>query len=278
VAALVLVLGAPLAWTFWDSLHLHDLRVPGSGHPFIGLANYREAFGDERFAGAAVRTAFFVAVSVGLELVLGTALALTLHRAYRGRGVVRTVALLPWAIPTIVTAIMWRFLFEGSGAPVNQLLAAIGASGEVSWFAGARTAWIPLLLADVWKTTPFVAIIVLGGLTGIPRELAESAWIDGAGRTNTLVHVTLPLLRPALLVALLFRSLDALRVFDLVYVLTSGGPGDATEPVALYTFQILLQNLRFGYGAALSVLIFATSFAISVLWIRALGRDVQEPA
>jgi multiple sugar transport system permease protein len=249
----------PLAWTAWESLHLHDLRMPWRGEPFLGLANYREALGDGRFWGALAHTVFFAAVSVALELVLGLALALALHRAFRGRGLARTTALLPWAIPTVVAALVWRFLFEGTGALTDP-----------------RAAWLPVILADVWKTTPFVALLLLAGLQGIDAELYEAARVDGASAWQALWHVTLPLLRPALAVAVVFRSLDAFRVFDLIYVLTGGGPGTATEPLALYTFASLLQDLRFGYGSALSMILFVLSFALACVYVRLAGAALLE--
>jgi ABC-type sugar transport system permease subunit len=249
----------PLAWTAWESLHLHDLRMPWRGKPFLGLANYTEALGDGRFWGALWHTVFFAAVSVALELVLGLALALALHRTFRGRGLARTTALLPWALPTVVAALVWRFLFEGTGALTDP-----------------RAAWLPVILADVWKTTPFVALLLLAGLQGIEAELYEAARVDGASAWQELWHVTLPLLRPALAVAVVFRSLDAFRVFDLIYVLTGGGPGTATEPLALYTFASLLQDLRFGYGSALSMILFVLSFALAWVYVRLAGAALLE--
>ena len=160
--------------------------------------------------------------------------------------------LLPWAVPTVVAALIWRFIFESPGGLATRLAPSV-ASTPPTWFADPVAAWVPLVLADVWKTTPFVALLLLAGLQSIDRALYEAAAVDGAGAWRQFRDVTLPLLRPALLVAVLFRMLDAFRVFDIVYVMTGGGPGTATEPVALYTFTTLLQHLRFGYGSALSV-------------------------
>jgi ABC-type sugar transport system permease subunit len=267
----------PLAWTFWDSLHLHDLRMPWRGRPWVGLANYLEVLTEARFWEALAHTAFFAASSVTLELLFGLALALGLDRAFRGRGLARTAALLPWAIPTVVAALVWRFAFEGPSGGANALLTGLGAVGEAPvWFSHATLAWVPIVLADVWKTTPFVALLLLAGLQNIDPALYEAARIDGASAWQQLRHVTLPLLRPALLVALIFRALDAFRVFDLIYVLTGGGPGTATEPLALYAFDALLQDLRFGFGSALSVVLFAVTFSLAWLYIRLAGRDLLE--
>lgn len=267
----------PLIWTAWESLHVHDLRMPWRGRPWVGVANYLEALADARFLGALAHTAFFVVVSVALELVLGLALALALHGAFRGRGLARTAALLPWAIPTVIAALVWRFLFEGPTGVVNGLMIGLGLTdAPLVWFADATLAWVPIVLADVWKTTPFVALLLLAGLQNIDPELYESARVDGAGPVQRFLHVTLPLLRPAILVALVFRTLDAFRVFDLIFVLTGGGPGTATEPLAVYTFNTLLQDLRFGFGSALSIIVFFVTFVLAWVYVRLVGRDLLE--
>ncbi len=179
-------------------------------------------------------------------------MALVLNSVVRARGIIRTTVLLPWAIPTVVAALVWRFIFESPSGLATSLAADVGISAP-TWFASARAAWLPLILADVWKMTPFVAILLLAGLQNIDPMLYEAADVDGAGPWRRFTDITLPLLRPAITVAFLFRSLDALRVFDLVYVMTGGGPGSATEPIALFTFTALLQNLRFGFASAISV-------------------------
>jgi ABC-type sugar transport system permease subunit len=272
LAAVAVVAVFPIIWTFWESLHSHDLRMPWLGRPFVGLANYAEALSSARFWRAMAHTAVFTATTVTLELAGGLLLALLMDRLARGRDLVRTAVLLPWAIPTVVVALVWRFLFESPAGIVNDVLLRLGMAPP-TWFADAIAAWVPLVLADVWKMTPFVAVLLLAGLQTIDRSLYEAARIDGAGWVRQFTDVTLPLLRPALLVALIFRTLDAFRVFDIVYVMTGGGPGTATEPIALLTFSTLLQNLRFGFGAALSIIVFAASFMFAVACIRILGRD-----
>ena len=275
LAAIALIALFPLGWTVWESLHLHDLRMPWLGRPFVGLDHYAEALGDERFWGALLHTAIFTAGSVTLELLLGLVLALALNRAYRGRGLVRMAVLVPWAIPTVVAALVWRFMFEGQAGIVNAVLADVGLiDRSFVWFIDAVAAWVPVILADVWKMTPFVALLLLAGLQNIDAELYEAARIDGAGAWRQFVDVTLPLLKPAILVALIFRTLDAFRVFDLIYVMTGGGPGTSTEPIALYAFNSLLNYLRFGYGSALSVIIFLVTFGLALFYIRVLGADL----
>lgn len=272
LATILLIALFPLAWTVWESLHVHDLRMPWRGQPFVGLANYAEAAGDARFWGSLLHTGFFTVVSVAVEIGLGLILALALNRAYRGRGLVRTAVLLPWAIPTVVSGLLWRFMFEGEVGVANAALVSLGIlDAPVIWLVEELAAWVPILLADIWKTTPFAALLLLAGLQNIDDSLYEAARIDGASPWQQFVHVTLPLLKPALLVTLIFRTLDAFRVFDLIYVLTGGGPGTATEPIALYTFNALLQNLRFGYGSALSVVVFLVTFGLALAYIRLLG-------
>ena len=259
VATILLVALFPLTWTVWESLHLHDLRMPWLGQPFVGLENYAEVLRDRRFWGAMGHTLWFAVATVSLELVLGCVLALAMNRTFRGRALVRASILIPWAIPTVVAALVWRFMFEG----------------YEGWLTDDVRAWVPVILSDVWKTTPFVALLLLAGLQGIDASLYEAARIDGASPWRQFRYITLPLLAPAIMVALIFRTLDAFRVFDLIYVLTGGGPGTSTEPIALYTFNALLQNLRFGYGSALSVLIFAITFGLALLYIRGLGTPVR---
>ena len=265
LSVIALIALGPVLWAAWESLFLHDLRMPWLGRRFIGLGNYVEAFSSPRFWEAIGHTTVFAAVSVTLEIMLGLALAVAVDRMTRGRGLARTAMLLPWAVPTVVVGLVWRFIFE---TPTGLI-----------WFADPLAAWLPIVLADVWKTTPFVALLLLAGLQNIDRTLYEAAQIDGASAWRQFTAITLPLLKPALLVALVFRTVDAFRVFDVIYVMTSGGPGTATEPIAMYTFSALLENLRFGYGSALSVMVFLVTFLLALTAIRLMGRRVLiEPA
>ncbi|MGE0593879.1 MAG: carbohydrate ABC transporter permease [Vicinamibacterales bacterium] len=260
VGVVLVVALLPIGATVWEALHGHDLRLPWLGQPFVGLANFAEALGDDRFRDALLHTAVFALVSVPLELALGLALALVMQAPLRAIGVLRAIALLPWAVPTVVTALIWRFMTE---------------AGPAHWLADAQLAWLPLVAADVWKTAPFAAILLLAGLQGIDPALHEAARVDGAGAIRRFCTITLPLLGPSLVVAGTFRALDALRLFDLAYVLTSGGPGTATEPLSLYAFIVLMQRLRFGYGSALSVTVFLLTFGFALLCVRALRQTLE---
>lgn len=258
----------PLGATVWESLHHHDLRMPWLGRPFVGIDNYRAALADSRLWEAAAHTTAFAAVSLSLELVFGLALALALDAIVRGRAIARVIVLLPWALPTVVAALVWRFMFDSGG---------IATAVYPDWLSRPYAAWVPIVLGDVWKSTPFVALLLLAGLQGIDASLYEAARMDGASWWRRFIAITLPLLRPAIAVSLVFRTLDAFRVFDLVYVLTGGGPGTSTEVLSLYAFTATLQDLRFGYGSALSVITFALTFVLALGYIR-LVRPAGEPA
>jgi ABC-type sugar transport system permease subunit len=268
VAPVILIVGAtaivPIASTVWAALHQRDLRLPWLGQPFIGLGNFIEAAGDRRFLEAVLHTATFAAITVPIELALGLAVALVMHRVQRGRALVRAAALLPWAIPTVVAALVWRLVFDSTAATFG-----------FDWFASSRAAWIPIAAADVWKTTPFVAVLLLAGLQTIEPEIYESARLDGASALRQLFTITVPLLAPAIVVAAAFRTLDALRLFDLPYVMTGGGPGTATEPLSLYAFVALMERLRFGYGSALSIAVFTLTFLVALAFVRSLGRTIR---
>jgi ABC-type sugar transport system permease subunit len=254
IASVALV---PLGHLLWESAHVHDLRRPWLGREFVGLSNYEALLASARFWGALARTAAFATVSVVLELGLGLCVALVLNGSFRGRGVVRAVSLLPWTIPTVVAAMAFRFVFDARGA-------------DSSWLSHPVLAWVPVIAADVWKTTPFVALLLLAGLQTIDRGLYDAAAIDGANRVQRFFAVTLPGLRHVMLVTLLFRLLDAFRVFDLIYVLTQGGPGIATEPIAQFTWKTVLERLDFGGGAALSLIVFALTALLVVPYLRLL--------
>jgi ABC-type sugar transport system permease subunit len=264
----------PIAATGLEALHEHDLRLPWLGRPFVGLGNFFEAGRDPRFTSALLRTVIFALVTVPVELALGLALALAMDVAGRGHVVVRLAALLPWAIPTVVAALVWRFMFDAHTGIVVAPLQALALEEGFDWFAHPLAAWIPIGAADIWKTTPFVAILLLAGLQTIDPTLHEAARMDGAGAIRRFVTITLPLVRPALVVAAAFRMLDALRLFDIAFVMTGGGPGTATEPLSLYAFIALMQRLRFGYGSALSVTVFLLTFVFALIWVRALGRSL----
>ncbi|MEW6732174.1 MAG: sugar ABC transporter permease [Acidobacteriota bacterium] len=236
---------------------------------FIGLANYDRALSDSRLWQSLRNTAIFTFSSVTLEFIMGLAGALILHQRFRGRGTIRAVAMLPWALPTAVMALAWSWIFNDAFGVLNDILLRLGLIKEaIAWLGQPNTAMVAMIIADVWKTAPFMMIIMLAGLQTIPEDLYEAIRLDGASWWQEFRLITLPLLRPALLLALLFRTIAAFGVFDLVFILTGGGPGGATETVSLYAYTNYFRYLDFGYGATVVVVGFLLLLAISIVIYR----------
>ena len=261
---LALVTVYPIGFVFFLSLQRRMLIFGIS--KFVGLDNFLFLIRDDRFWNALKNTAYFTTVSVALELVLGLSIALLLHRAFRFKGIVRALVLIPWAVPTVVSARMWGWMYNTDFGILNYLLGI-----KVNWLGSPFWAIHAAIAMDVWKTTPFVVILLTAGLQVIPRELYQAARIDGAGAWAIFRRVTLPLLRPILLVVLIFRTLDAFRVFDAVYVLTGGGPANTTETLSIYAYKVLFQTLQFGYGSTLSIVVFLCVGLITALYIKAMA-------
>ncbi len=269
---MVLVTLYPLGYTLWLSFQQKIIKFPWLYQGWVGLANYRELLTSPRFWQALAHTLLFTVVSVSLELVLGLVAALALNRARVLTGLVRATILLPWAIPTVVAAVMWLFLISPVFGLIPMMLGALGfGENAVVLLARPWTAWVVIIMTDAWKTIPFMTLLLLAGLQTIPRELYEAAAMDGASGRQIFWRLTLPLLKPAILVALIFRTAQAFMVFDHIYALTSGGPGTATETLAFLNYQAILNDMRFGYGSALSVLIFVGSLVFALLYIHTLG-------
>ena len=259
----------PVAGSVWLSLHRVIVTLPGAGEPFVGLDNYRELFASPAFRDSLRTTLVFVGATTAIEIVLGLGLALVMHATVRGRGFVRAAVLVPWAVPTVVASQMWRFLLNDRYGPFAWYV--LGGAAPLADPAGALGA---VILADVWKTSPFVALILLAGLQSIPDDLLEAAAVDGAGAWRRFVHVTLPLLRPALLAAILFRTIDAFRVFDLVFVMTQGGPADATNVLQHLGYRKMFPQGFLGLGAAISTFVFALTFVLSLAYVRMVGSSL----
>lgn len=270
----------PVLDSFFLSLHRIVLAMPDLGQPFIGLENYRALAADPVARQAFLVTLGFVILSTVLELLLGLGIALVIHERFPGRGWVRAAALIPWAIPTVVASQMWRFIFNDQYGFANLLLFGDRVADYVPWLAYPDFAWGAIVLADVWKTSSFAGLLILAGLQLIPDELYDAARIDGANAWQRFWRITLPLLRPALMLALLFRTMDAFRVFDLVFVMTQGGPGGATQVLQFYGYKALFTEGRLGYGAAISVTVFLAIFVLSLFYLRAVGSRLleKEPA
>ncbi|WP_114945910.1 carbohydrate ABC transporter permease [Microvirga calopogonii] len=278
-----LIAGWPLARTIWFSFtdaSLNDL----SDYQFIGLENYLANYDGEWFGiliepdwwRSVWNTLWFTLVSVSLETVLGIVVALILNAAFPGRGLMRAVILIPWAIPTIVSAKMWSWMLHDQFGVINDLLLRIGLiAAPVSWTANADTALWAAVMVDVWKHTSFMALLILAALQMLPQDIYEAAKVDGVSPVRVFFRVTLPLIKPALLVAVIFRSLDALRVFDLIYVLTSNSKDTAS--MSVYARQQLVDFQEVGLGSAASTLIFLIIALVVVITLAAgrvrLGED-----
>ncbi|MFI6371483.1 carbohydrate ABC transporter permease [Streptomyces sp. NPDC050546] len=236
--------------------------------PFVGLRNYTEIFGEAgaRFFNAFWNTTFFTVVTVGLETVVGVAMALIMHKAFRGRALVRAGILVPWAVPTAISGLLWRWIFNSDGV-ANALLGQ-----QILWTTEGFHAKVAVIVAEVWKTAPFIGLLVLAGLQVIPKEVYEAARMDGARPARQFWHITLPLVKPALLVAVLFRCMDALRMFDLPYILV-GAQKHSVETLSMLA-QNEAANVRFGPASAYAVILFLYVFLIALAFVRLLGADL----
>jgi trehalose/maltose transport system permease protein len=270
---LALVAGWPLLRTIWFGFTDANLSDLGAAE-FIGLINYYYLLQDPDWWNAVWNTFVFATVSVTLETVLGLGIALALNAHFRGRGLLRAAVLIPWAIPTVVSAQMWSWMFNDVFGVINHALLAIGLIAEpIAWTASPDTALIAVIMVDVWKTTPFMALLLLAGLQMLPQECYESAKVDGVHPVKVFFKVTLPLVKPALMVAVIFRVLDALRIFDLIYVMT--GNNKDTMSMSVYARQQLVDFQDVGYGSAAATLLFLIIALVTVVYLT-LGRVGRE--
>ena len=268
VVAMLLVTAYPIIYAFILSLQDVDLRFPDEGG-FAGLSNYETVLTSSKWWQSVFNTAFITLVSVGIELVLGMIIALAMHRAVFGRGAVRTSVLIPYGIITVVAAFAWFYAFDPASGFVNGLPFV---ADDKAWFGDRWSAMAVIIAAEVWKTTPFIALLLLAGLTTIDEGLYEAAKVDGANAVQRFFKITLPLMVPAILVALLFRTLDAFRVFDSIFIMTGGGQD--TESVSIIGYNQLISRVNLGLGSAVSVLIFLLVLAIAFLFVRGFGATI----
>jgi multiple sugar transport system permease protein len=268
VVAMLLVTAYPIIYAFILSLQDFDLRFPDEGG-FAGLSNYETVLTSSKWWQSVFNTAFITLVSVGIELVLGMIIALVMHRAIFGRGAVRTSVLIPYGIITVVAAFAWFYAFDPASGFVNGLPFV---ADDKAWFGDRWSAMAVIIAAEVWKTTPFIALLLLAGLTTIDEGLYEAAKVDGANAVQRFFRITLPLMVPAILVALLFRTLDAFRVFDSIFIMTGGGQD--TESVSIVGYNQLISRVNLGLGSAVSVLIFLMVLAIAFLFVRGFGATI----
>ena len=268
VILMLLVTAYPIAYAIWLSLREKDLRFPDQGG-FAGVDNYVTVLSSSLWWQTVFNTTFITVVSVIIELVLGMILALVMHRAIFGRGLIRTSVLVPYGIITVVAAFAWFYAFDPGTGFVNQLPLI---ADDKAWFGDRFSSFAVIIAAEVWKTTPFMALLLLAGLTTIDGGLYEAARVDGASAWQRFTKITLPLMKPAIVVALLFRTLDAFRVFDSIFVMTRGAQD--TQSVSILGYDQLISRLNLGLGSAVSVLIFLLVLVIAAMFVKGFGASV----
>ena len=210
-----------------------------------------------------------------MEFVLGLCLALIMNQSIKGIGMIRTMGLIPWAIPTAVSAMMWKYMYDGDFGVIAHIFSKIGLiDTQAAMLMTPDGAMASAIIADIWKTTPYMALLLLAGLQVIDSGLYEAASIDGSGKVNTFFRITLPLMKPSIMVALLFRTLDAFRVFDLLSILTGGGPGNGTETLSIYSNKLIFSQSNYGYGSAVVMGMFVCVAVIAFIYMKVLGADV----
>ncbi len=272
---LAMVAGWPLLRTFWFAFTNANLSNPEPPQ-YVGLENFASIWDDPDWWQSVRNTFFFTGISVTLETVLGMMIALTLNTRFRGRGVLRAAVLVPWAIPTVVSAKMWGWMFHDVYGVINEMLQYVGwLDAPVAWTADPELAMVAVIAVDVWKTTPFMTLLLLAALQMLPEELYEAARLDGAGPLRVFFQVTLPLIRGPMLVAIIFRVLDAMRVFDLFYVLTTNS--SESMSMAVYARQQMFEFQELGLGAAAASMLFAVIAMFTVVYL-VLGRSAVEEA
>jgi multiple sugar transport system permease protein len=268
VTVMLLVTAYPIGYAVWLSLQRYDLRFPDD-RAFVGLDNYAAVVGNRLWWRDLTNTMVITVASVIVELILGFALAFVMHRAIFGRGPVRAPILVPYGIITVVAAFAWRFAFDPTTGFINGLLGT-----EQSWFTESWSAYVVIIATEVWKTTPFMALLLLAGFTLVPEDLVKASRVDGAGTVQRLTKVIIPLMKPAILVALLFRTLDAVRIFDSVFVQTRGAQG--TESLSILGYNTLITRLNLGLGSAVSVLVFVVLLIIAALFVKGFGTNLAQ--
>jgi multiple sugar transport system permease protein len=273
-ALLALVVLFPIGRLVWLSLHTLRLSEPWAGQPFVGLLNYQDVWADPRFWDSLANTVLITVVTVPGALLMGLGLALLANQPFKTRWPVRLSLLFPWALPLVFSGLIFAWFFDSSYGIVNDVIARLGGEGPL-WLTRPNLAMAAICIAIIWKTSSFCALILLAGLQTIPDTLYEAAEIDGASRWQRFRHVTLPMLMPAIMVALIFRTITAIQTFDIPYAMTRGGPGSTTETLAMYIHTTTLDFLDFGYGSALAVTMFVISMLATAWYLRSV-RGVSE--
>jgi multiple sugar transport system permease protein len=269
---LAIILAYPLGYSFWLSFHQWTLYTFREGIPFIGLQNYIELLHNGEFISSLRVTFVFMIGAISIEFILGMGLALLLDRDLWGKGLVRSLILLPMMSTNVVIGLTWRLLFNYQFGIVNFYLQQAGLPA-VEWLSSPKVALPAVVIVDVWNTTSFVALMLLAGLQSLPEEPFEAARMDGASAWQTFRYLTLPLLRPAILVALLWRIIDTFRIFDVIYLLTAGGPAHASETVSIYVYRNGFQLFDLGFASAASYVMILIMLVIAAVLSRLIGRS-----
>lgn len=269
---LALIVVYPIGRLVYNSFF--DLRLASGVDStlFVGVRNYVDVVNDREFWDALRNTVLVVVITVPGALLVGLGLALLVNQARRGRALLRLSLLLPWALPLSFTGLIFAWFFHSEYGVVNDILRRLGGVESRMWLTQAWTASIAIWLTIIWKTSSFMALILLAGLQMIPRSLYEAADVDGASAWQQFRHITLPMLAPSILVALIFRTITALQTFDIPYTMTHGGPGQATETLAMLIHKTTIDYLDVGYGSTLAVMMFLLSLLLSMLYLRFVGR------
>lgn len=268
---IAIILIYPLGYSLWLSFHEWTLRGFRLGIPWVGLQNYLNLFANSEFVNSLRITGVFMLAAVGIEFVLGMGLALLLNHDLRGKNLMRSLILLPMMCTNVVIGLTWRLLLNYQFGLVNYYLTAVGLQ-PVEWLSKPAVALPAVIMVDVWNTTSFVALLLLAGLQALPEEPFEAARIDGASTWQSFVHITLPLIRQTILVALLWRVIDTFRIFDVIYLLTAGGPARATETVSIYVYRYGFQSFNLGFASAASYIMIVIMLVIAAILARAIGR------
>lgn len=273
IAVLVLY---PVFETIRLSFFNYRIQTMALGETFIGLDNFKNILSDSEFFTSLKFTLVFTVVAVSLETIIGILFALIMNQKIPGQGIIRTAVLVPWAIPTIISGLMWKFMYSQQYGVINYILKTLKIiTKNLPWLSNAQLAVVATIIADVWKTTPYMSLLILSGLQTIPPQMYEAAAIDGATKIQRFIHITIPLIKPVLSVAILFRTLATFRIYALISVLTSGGPANATQSLSLYTIKTYFNYGNLGYGAALATVTFIISLIISMFFLGSLKRKLQ---
>ncbi|MFW6380971.1 MAG: carbohydrate ABC transporter permease [Bacillota bacterium] len=267
------IFAIPIVYSIYISFHKYNIFSPGT--PFIGLDNYRKLFLSGTFWHSLGITFYFVVLAVAVEIVLALLIALLLNQRFYGQKLLRVMLLLPWAVPWVVNGIMWRWIYNSEFGPLNALLRQLGLiSSDINWLGEPFRALNMMIMADIWKETAFIAVLFLAGLQTIPIDYYEAAEIGGANMWRKFWHITLPLLKPIMFVALSLRTIWAFKTFDLVYALTRGGPSRGTNLLNFHIYNTTFSNLNFGYGASLSIILTLIILILTLVYYRVvLGEE-----